>query len=234
MAQPFIRLGAVVVAAVLLGVLATPALAHVTANPNQASSEFFKTNLQVGHGCEGSPTTEVRVQIPDGVLDATPQVVAGWEIEVVTGPLAKPYESHGETITEGTREIAWKGGPLPDGQMQEFGMSLRLSQDLNGKAAYFPVVQTCEQGEHRWIEIPQSVAQWDELESPAPYVEVAFASEGHGGAGHAGAAGAGDAPMAAPATGTGRGTDPLTYVALAAGILGLLVGIAAFATRRRA
>lgn len=214
MTQPLIRLGAALAATVLL---ATPAFAHVTANPNQASSEFFKTDLRVGHGCEGSPTTQVRVRMPDGVLDATPQVVPGWEIEVVTGPLAKPYQSHGETITEGPREIAWKGGPLPDDRMQEFGLGLRLSQDLDGQAIYFPVVQTCQQGEHRWIEIPQRVEQWGELEAPAPYVEVAFAPEG----------------QAAPASDTGQGTDPLTYVALAVAILGLLVGGAALATRRR-
>lgn len=206
------------IATALLGVFATPAFAHVTANPNQASSEFFKTDFRIGHGCEGSATTEVRVQVPDGVLSASPQEIAGWEIEVVTGPLAKPYESHGETIAEGPREIAWRGGPLPDGHMQEFGMSLRLSQDLDGQAVYFPVVQTCEQGAHRWIEIPASVEQWGDLEEPAPYVEVAFASEG----------------QTAPASGTGQGTDPLVYVAVVLGILGLLASGAALVMRRRA
>ena len=37
---------------------------------------------------------------------------------------------------------------------------------------YFPVVQECEQGVHRWIEIPAAGQHWGDLKEPAPFVRV--------------------------------------------------------------
>ena len=43
---------------------------------------------------------------------------------------------------------------------------------------YFPTIQTCESGETAWIEIPAEGQDPEELESPAPGVEVVAASRG--------------------------------------------------------
>lgn len=245
---PGLRLGVVAGLTLALVGLAGPALAHVTANPDEARSPFFTTRFRIGHGCEGSPTTEVRIRIPEGVRSARPEVVAGWEAEVVVGELDEPYEDDGETITEGPVEVAWVGGSLPDANFQEFGLSMRLAEDLAGEVVYFPVLQTCEDGEHRWIEIPASLEEWGELEEPAPFVQVAFGADaGHGGGGEDGedaqdgedtaaadaedGAGQDDTLAAAGDANTAGtdavGSDALTYTALVVGLLGLVTGGAA-------
>jgi uncharacterized protein YcnI len=170
----------VAAAAALMAIaIAGPSSAHVTANPNEGpAGGFFKTNFRVGHGCDGSPTTEVSVQLPGNVSSVHPQVVAGWDIETKMGELDEPIESHGETITEGVREITWTATDdgLPDAYLQEFGVSMALPDEA-GEPLWFPFVQKCADGSHNWIEIPESVEEWGDLDEPAPYVELTAAEE---------------------------------------------------------
>ena len=87
------------------------ALAHITLDVSEApAGTAYKTVLRVGHGCEGAATTAIRVQIPDGVITAKPMPKPGWTIETTTGVYVEPVELHGETLTEGVREISWSGG----------------------------------------------------------------------------------------------------------------------------
>jgi uncharacterized protein YcnI len=170
----------VAAAAALMAIaIAGPSSAHVTANPNEGpAGGFFKTNFRVGHGCDGSPTTEVSVQLPGNVSSVHPQVVAGWDIETKMGELDEPIESHGETITEGVREITWTATDdgLPDAYLQEFGVSMALPDEA-GEPLWFPFVQKCADGSHNWIEIPDSVEEWGEVDEPAPYVVLTAAEE---------------------------------------------------------
>ena len=70
------------VIAVLL--FATPAYAHVTLEGRQAAiGTWYKAVFAVPHGCAGSATTKIRVQIPDGVIDVKPMPKPGWNVEVV-------------------------------------------------------------------------------------------------------------------------------------------------------
>jgi uncharacterized protein YcnI len=157
----------------MLVLLAAPALAHVSANPGSApAGESTVLNFRVGHGCDGSPTTAVSVQIPDTVAGVTPEFIPGWEIETTTGPLAEPVELHGETVTEGIREITWSGGTaIPDHAFFDFGVSMQLP-DQPGETLYFPTVQTCESGETSWIQVPEEGEDGHDLESPAPAVTL--------------------------------------------------------------
>jgi uncharacterized protein YcnI len=162
-----------------LALLAAPAAAHVTANPSQGpSGSYFFTEFSVGHGCDGSPTTAVSVQIPPGVVSVTPEVEPGWEIETVTGPYDEPVELHGEEITEGVVEVTWTGGPLPDERLTRFGLSMKLPEGDPGETLYFPVVQQCSDGETRWIQIPEEGGE--EPDEPAPGIVLTAASGGHG------------------------------------------------------
>jgi uncharacterized protein YcnI len=143
---------------------AAPAFAHVTANPGEAPAGGYAfLNFRVPHGCDGSPTTKVAIHIPDGVVSVKPQEVAGWTIDMAKGPIT-PYESEGTTVSEGVKDVSWTGGPLPDEHVQQFGLSVKLPDKAN-ETVYFPVVQTCQQGVTRWIDIP--VAGQDEPEHPA-------------------------------------------------------------------
>jgi uncharacterized protein YcnI len=159
-------------AALLVGLAAGNAAAHVTANPNQATADsWFRTALRVSHGCEGTPTVTVRVKMPDGVLSVRPEMKPGWEISITHRTLDEPIEGPHERVTEVVDEVAWRGGPLPDAYFDEFGLSMRLPAEQ--RTLYFPTVQECEGGVHRWIEIPSGGQEWDDLDEPAPFVTVA-------------------------------------------------------------
>ncbi len=231
-----------------LTLAAAPAHAHVTANPREAHSPFFKTSFRVPHGCEGSATTALRIQIPEGVANVKPEVVPGWEIEITRTALDEPLEGpHGETVTERIVEVAWTGGELADEHHQEFGLSMRIEDDAP-EVIYFPTVQECVEGVHRWIEIPDTVEQWGDLDEPAPYILVVRgnASAGHTGAGNGeeavgepdGDAGQGDlddrGDGVALAAGSGDGPSAVALVALVLALLALALSGFSVAGRRRA
>ena len=151
-----------------LAVIATAhiASAHVTLEARQApAASTYKAVFNVGHGCEGSPTTKIRIQIPAGVVGVKPMPKPGWEVTVVKGKLAEPYMDHGKTITEGVTEVTWSGGKLLDEHFDQFTARLTLP-DRTGEI-WFPVVQECEKGANRWIEIPAAGKSADDLKSPA-------------------------------------------------------------------
>jgi uncharacterized protein YcnI len=157
----------------LAAAFAGNAAAHVTANPNKApAGSYFRTALRVPHGCEGSPTVAVRVKLPEGVTSVKPQMKPGWEITITMRKLDKPIDAgHGRTITETVDEVAWRGGPLPDAYFVEFGLSMKLPA-APGQTLYFPTVQECQRGVHRWIEIPSAGQKWRDLAEPAPFVTL--------------------------------------------------------------
>lgn len=154
--------------AALLAV-ASPSAAHVTLDPAPARADsYYKAVLRVPHGCNGSPTRRIRVRIPDGVTSVKPQPKTGWTLEIAKKKLAQPLDDgHGGKITEVVGEVGWSGGRLPDEQFDEFAMMLKLP-DAPNATLYFPVVQDCEQGVHRWIEIPETGRASRELKEPAP------------------------------------------------------------------
>jgi uncharacterized protein YcnI len=61
---------------------------------------------------------------------------------------------------------------LQDGYYDAFMMSVRLPEDAAGTTLYFPTIQTCEEGETAWIQIPEEGQSEDDLESPAPAFTV--------------------------------------------------------------
>jgi uncharacterized protein YcnI len=152
--------------------IATCAFAHVTLETSQAPvGAGYKAVLRVPHGCEGTATTAIRVKIPEGVIDVKPMPKPGWTLDVVKGKYAKTYEMFHAKVSEGATEIDWTGGKLPDAYYDEFVFRGFLASDLEpGKVLYFPVVQECEKGVHRWIEIPAEGKS--EYPEPAPGLKL--------------------------------------------------------------
>jgi uncharacterized protein YcnI len=152
---------------------AAPAAAHVTLEQREApANSYYKAQLRVTHGCKGSPTVRVRVRLPDGALSVKPQPKPGWKVETTKVKLAKPIEDgHGNKITEVVGEVAWWGGSLPDDHFDEFAVMMRLP-NRPGTTVYFPVVQECEQGAHRWIEIPAPGKSARDYREPAPALRL--------------------------------------------------------------
>lgn len=149
------------------------AQAHVTLQTPQAQAGTgYKAVLRVPHGCKGTATTQLSVQIPAGVIAVKPQPKPGWQIAMTHGKYAQTYAFHGARIGEGVRTITWSGGSLPDAYYDEFVFQTQIASSLPaGTRLYFPVVQTCEQGVERWIEIP-AAGQNERLDKPAPSVQV--------------------------------------------------------------
>jgi uncharacterized protein YcnI len=84
----------------------------------------------------------------------------------------KPYKMFHNTVTEGAREVAWTGR-LADENYDEFVLSMYLSDELvPDRMLYFPVVQECENGVHRWIEIPEAGKSAADLPEPAPALKL--------------------------------------------------------------
>jgi uncharacterized protein YcnI len=164
----------------LLAVIATfaaaPAAAHVSLETRQATiGGPYKAVFIVPHGCAGSATTKIRVQIPEGVIAAKPMPKPGWSVEAIGGKYAVEYSYHGRKFSEGVKEVVWSGGKLPDAHYDEFVVSTYLTGNLEPNGTlYFPVVQECEQGVSRWIDIPAegSGAHSHGDKSPAPGVKL--------------------------------------------------------------
>jgi uncharacterized protein YcnI len=155
-------------------VVTSSANAHITLENRQATpASYYKAVFAVPHGCAGSPTVKIRVQIPEGVIAVKPMPKPGWSIETVKGTYPTSYQLHGATITEGVREVTWSGGRLADDNYDEFVLATYLTGSLKPNTTlYFPVVQECEQGTSRWIEIPQDGKSAHDSKSPAPGVKL--------------------------------------------------------------
>lgn len=167
------RLLAWAAAGVVLLALPIRSLAHVTAQPDSApSGSYFIATFVVPHGCDGSPTVALRIQIPDDITVVKPQMKPGWTVTIKTRRLARPLKSErGEILTQAVDEVDWRGGPLPDDLYDTFGLMLKLP-DTPGRTLYFPAVQECQHGVHHWIEIPTPGRPWSALREPAPFLKL--------------------------------------------------------------
>lgn len=158
---------------IVLAALGQPAAAHVTLETQQAvAGSTYKAVLRVGHGCEGTPMHTIRVRVPDGMVSVKPMPKPGWQLTTVKGKLDQPIDDgHGGKITEGVREIVWTSGKLMDEHYDEFVFRGQLP-NKPGQTIYIPVVQECERGVHRWIEIPAAGKSPNDYKEPAPGVRL--------------------------------------------------------------
>lgn len=160
----------------LAALTASPAVAHVTLENRQATvGSYYKAVFAVPHGCAGSATVKLRVQVPEGVIGVKPMPKPGWTVETVKGKYAVEYQHHGSKFSEGVKEVIWSGGKLADDNYDEFVAATYLTTGLKPNTTlYFPVVQECEQGVSRWIDVPKdghgSHGHGDK--SPAPGVKL--------------------------------------------------------------
>lgn len=171
--------GAAAAGVVLAG--ASPAAAHVGVGPGEveAGARTLLT-FEFSHGCDGSATTQLRIQMPESIPVVTPTINPGWDAEKVTEELDEPIEgSHGEQITERVAEVVYTAKtPVPDGFRDTFELAVTIP-DTPGETIYFPTIQTCEEGESAWIEIPADGESGDDLDEPAPAVTIVEATGEH-------------------------------------------------------
>lgn len=140
---------------------ALSAFSHVTLEQAQVETgAYYKAVLRVGHGCEGLPTTALRVQLPAGFQGAKAMPKAGWTLQTKQEKLDKPYDNHGTSVVQDITEITWTAASpaaaLPDSQYDEF--ILRGRAAIPAGPAWFKVTQLCQEGSQTgsnlWTEIP--------------------------------------------------------------------------------
>lgn len=173
------RIFSSIVGSLSLWMLADVAVAHITLSEPQAmAGSYYKATLRVGHGCNGSPTQGLVVQIPAGFQGTKPQPKTGWTLTTRTAQLAKPYTSHGKSVTEDVVALRWmakdKETALPDAQFDEFAFMGRLPGSAG--PLWVKVLQVCENGQNDWSEIPAHGTSTQGLTSPAVLLDVQPAS----------------------------------------------------------
>ncbi len=182
--------------------LAAPAQAHVVVSPEEVTAGEYET-LTVSVPTEKEiPTTEIRVEVPEGFLLSGVQPVPGWE---------HAFEEDRGIVTA----VMFSGGEIRPREFQQFLVQAQAPEEPGGYP--WKATQTYEDG---------STVEWTgppDAEEPASVVEVA--------AGGAADAGSSPEPTEASASqhaggeasvlaDTG-GTSPAVYAGL--GLAGLAV-----------
>jgi len=215
--------------------VATPlaASAHVTVTPDSATAGGSGVlTFAFSHGCEGSPTTALRIELPDGITSVTPTIAPGWTIDVERGGTAHDGLVERVTYTADS--------PVPSGYRAALELSVGFGEDTAGETLAFPVTQVCEQGEVAWAEVAEDGVDPHSLDAPAPVVAVASAAaaadeSAAGHAGHGSGPTAGDETDAAAAAPAPTSVAPVVFGAagLGAGVAALAVSLVALARTRR-
>jgi len=208
------------------------ASAHVDATPDStAANSYSLLTFSVPHGCSGSPTTSLKITLPEELNSVTPTVNPNWTISESTEKFVTPRTlADGSKITERTSAVTYTAKtPLDPHQRDTFTLSLQVP-DTAGKTLYFPTLQTCEKGSTDWKDIPAAGASEDSVQSPAPSLTVTAAVAA--GADH-GSHGTTDGTTnsASAASGENAGNDGAAWPAwlgFGAGVAGLVLGGLAF------
>jgi copper(I)-binding protein/uncharacterized protein YcnI len=137
------------------------ASAHIVlSQPSFEAGQNYAAFFKVESGCEGSPTTALRVQIPQSVsvLDTPPK--PGWTLNA--------ERSNGRVTA-----VTWRGR-LDSKTADQFGIFVKLP--AKPETLYFPAVQQCEKGETRWADIPAAGQASRDVAHPAPVLQLTAAA----------------------------------------------------------
>lgn len=231
---------AAAVAGTTVLVLASPALAHVSVQPEgkAAKGGYAVVDFKVPNERDDASTVKLEVNFPaeHPLASVMPEPVPGWDAKVTKSKLDKPLNLHGRQITEVVSKVTWtaaKGGGIKPGFFQKFPVNVgALPEDTD--ELVFKAIQTYSGGEVvRWIEVQQGA---EEPENPAPVLALSAAEEdGHHGAD------ADDNASAEPSAGTDRAAahtdaaageasqDSTDTTARVLGVVGIVVGVAGVA-----
>ena len=170
-----VRPAAAAAALAALALLPAGALGHVGIEPPTAPAGSETTfTVTIPHGCEGSPTTGIALKLPTSIRAAWPAPAPGWELDAT--PAGDQPDQGGETAQQ-VDIVRWSGGDLPDGQLGELRIRLALP-DEPGAVLAIPAVQTCADGETRWIQVPADGERAEDLAEPAPTITLTAAGDG--------------------------------------------------------
>lgn len=199
--------------------LAIPSMAgaHVGVSPDElVAGDHGVLTFSFSHGCENSPTTALRITMPEGLASVAPTMDGDWNIQVERGE---------DGLVSAVTYTALT--PVPTDLRGAVSMAVGLDASTPESLA-FPVVQECVEGKTEWTELAEKGEDPHSLDAPAPVVSVTAAAAGHGE--HEAAAGT-DEQAPAPTTNDAAGIA-LGAGGLVAGVAALIVAVLAY--RRRA
>ena len=205
--------------------LAVPSLAsaHVGVSPDElVAGDHGVLTFSFSHGCEDSPTTALRITMPQGLASVAPTLDGDWNIQVERGD---------DGLVSAVTYTAL--APVPTDLRGAVSMSVGLDESTPDTLA-FPVVQECVVGSTEWTQLAENGEDPHSLDAPAPVVSVVPATaDGHGEHGSADADA--ETSSAAEEPGAGASDQPLGIIlgagGLVAGIAALVVAVLAY--RRR-
>lgn len=132
-----------------------------------------------------------------------------------------PVPGRQDQITERVEQVTYTAKtPFPDGYPAHLDLQVELPVVATGTVLSFPTVQTCEQGEAAWTQIPAKGQDPEELESPAPSIEVASPTSTTAASGSASSEA--EAALTSP-------TVPVSASGISWGVAGFLAGLAGLA-----
>jgi uncharacterized protein YcnI len=218
----------VAAAALVLVAMGSPASAHVTVNPTEATQGgFARVAFRVPNESDTDSTTKLEVQLPDEapVASVSLMPLAGWTITTTKKKLDKPIDVHGSPVSEVVSLITWTAGAgaaIKPGEFQEFPVS--LGPLPNADQMILKALQTYSDGTVvRWIDPPKT--DGSTVEHPAPVLKLLPATNPS-----ATATSSVTVPLADKDNG---GSNALGWAGLTAGVLALIVaGFALSRTRR--
>lgn len=203
--------------AVLALAIPMMASAHVSVSPDElVAGDHGVLTFSFAHGCDNSPTTSLRVTMPEGLASVAPTMDSDWTIDIEKGD---------DGLVSAVTYTAL--APVPNELRGAVSMSVGLDENTPDTLA-FPVVQTCVEGSTEWTQLAEEGEDPHSLDAPAPVVNVVASADGeHGGHDAADDADTEEAPDAPDALATALGAGGLV-----AGIAALVVSVIAY--RRRA
>jgi uncharacterized protein YcnI len=212
---------------------ATPALAHVTANSDDArQGGYAVVQMRVPNESDTAGTIKLETTVPTDhpITSVRVQPVPGWTATLTTTPLNPPLQRNGRTYDQVVGTITWTANPgvrINPGEYTDFPISLG-PLPTDAAEITLPSTQTYDDGQVvSWAQPPNP--DGSEPDRPAPSLALAPAAAG-------GAAPATPAP-AAPAAPAAGGVDPtarwLGGIGLLLGALGLGLGGGALLRSRR-
>jgi uncharacterized protein YcnI len=92
------------------------------------SVRAYKAVFTVPHGCAGSATTKIRVQIPEGVIAVKPMPKPGWSVEAISGKYAAEYELSRPQIHRRRQGSGVERRQAADSHYDEFVISTYLTR----------------------------------------------------------------------------------------------------------
>lgn len=155
---------------------AWPALAQVAMVETRAvAGEAFTATIELTGGCEGKPTSALKLLLPAGTRDVQPRFKPDWTLETVTERLDERYRRDSGGTEREIREITWTGGPIPPQAYDLFEIRMTLP-DAAGQRLFFEVHQICGDRAVLWNERIQPGREPGLLQFAAPHIDLVSAA----------------------------------------------------------